>query len=826
MNKITAIILAVLFSVSFFGQDRYRELAGIFEFDAEMAIVDDYYRYRDSRKGEPFIELLRKGEPGSGTIMVITESDIYGLCSVRIDRYIQDIEEYTNYSVMFYSVSKAVSPEDIKDMISTHYYDDEISGVVLIGDVSTAWYEIENDFYEYGYTLFPMDLFYMDIDGIWTDSDSNSLYDIHEGNVDPEIWVGRIYTGTMGQLGSEEYLLNLYFDRNHEYWLGNIPITGRTGLSYTDQDWSGGDDMKHDILLIYGIEGHESIEYGDGYFSKTDYLSRIGDDSYGMIQFACHSSWSAHYMTNQPLIYSQEIFNVPPESIAYNLFCCSGCRWTAPSENDYGYLGGAYAYADGSNTLFAVGSTKTGSMLGFSKYYFPLGQGKINGEALKEWWINFVGPTHDASEISWFYGMTIVGDPMIRLTDETSSHFQEGDGSVENPYRINDVNQLYFMRFYKDKSFIQNADIDLDVAFCNEGTGWWPIGDLYNPFMCNFDGNGYIIKNLMVNRPESAFNGLFGYVENSVLDNIVLKNASITGMLSTAGIAGFAIDSEISRCYVYDSSINGSSSVGGIAGNARYSTISESCSKADITAVFYRSGGLVGSSKQTIITDCFSTGDVSGSLYVGGLIGLADDSEIINCFSAGSVSGDSDTGGLIGLQGDIECTVTSSYWDVQVSGQTTSQGGLGRTTSEMTYPHAPNTYIGWDFENTWVPDISPCHNEGYPVLKYLLNYEISLDYFNASGTGQTASLSWRTLSENNISGFNLYRILGKKVSPFISFAPVLLNDTLIIPQGGTGIPAEYGFIDHVKPGGKFIYVLESVSDYDFTDKWRRLLIWE
>lgn len=59
------------------------------------------------------------------------------------------------------------------------------------------------------------------------------------------------------------------------------------------------------------------------------------------------------------------------------------------------------------------------------------------------------------------------------------------------------------------------------------------------------------------------------------------------------------------------------------------------------------------------------------------------------------VSGSSDLGGLIGYWEGNQM-VTSSYWDMESSGQSYSAGGEGKTTAEM---KQQSTYVGWDFTN-------------------------------------------------------------------------------------------------------------------------------
>ena len=60
--------------------------------------------------------------------------------------------------------------------------------------------------------------------------------------------------------------------------------------------------------------------------------------------------------------------------------------------------------------------------------------------------------------------------------------------------------------------------------------------------------------------------------------------------------------------------------------------------------------------------------------------------------------------------------VSDSYWDTETSNQETSAGELGRTTAEMTYPYAANTYTGWDLVHTWGADSDYLYNDGYPYL--------------------------------------------------------------------------------------------------------------
>ena len=100
----------------------------------------------------------------------------------------------------------------------------------------------------------------------------------------------------------------------------------------------------------------------------------------------------------------------------------------------------------------------------------------------------------------------------------------------------------------------------------------------------------------------------------------------------------------------------------------------------------------------------------------GGLAGVVVEHSLVrNSFSTGIVSGENMIGGFIGYIWD-DCSVEDSYWDIETSGLTESAAGEGRSTTEMTYPYAENTYVDWEFEEIWLADMDYEINDGYPYL--------------------------------------------------------------------------------------------------------------
>jgi hypothetical protein len=106
-------------------------------------------------------------------------------------------------------------------------------------------------------------------------------------------------------------------------------------------------------------------------------------------------------------VLSQDIQNLDPPVLFYNLFACGPGRFT-----DENYLAGAYIF----NTtygLITVASSKSGSMLNFDDFTQPLSEGKSLGEAYRIWF-DAQAPFQQW-EKEWYYGMVLCGDPTLLI---------------------------------------------------------------------------------------------------------------------------------------------------------------------------------------------------------------------------------------------------------------------------------------------------------------------------------------------------------------------------------------------------------------------------
>lgn len=334
----------------------------------------------------------------------------------------------------------------------------------------------------------------------------------------------------------------------------------------------------------------------------------------------------------------------------------------------------------------------------------------------------------------------IIAFLFLYTSTSTYAQFAGGTGTEEDPYQVSTIEQLQEIRNHTDKHFIQINDIDASATeFWNDGKGFEPIGDVDLRFFGTYNGNGYDVSSLYINRLEEMFIGLFGYTSGAKLQNISLKGLEISGSSNIGGIAGRTDGGSIKNS-ITKGNIFGTDTIGGLVGH-NGSVINNSSSQVVVTGSGSEIGGFVGLLSGTInnsyatgnvlgenaiggligyvsdgnINNSYATGNVAGNNEVGGLIGkLPNQNSIIStCFSTGLVSGSSDIGGLIGLNATA---IESSYWDMSSSeqeqgiGRGSTGGVTGLTTVEMTGINAFENMSGFDFNNTWVL------TNGYPAL--------------------------------------------------------------------------------------------------------------
>ncbi len=291
-------------------------------------------------------------------------------------------------------------------------------------------------------------------------------------------------------------------------------------------------------------------------------------------------------------------------------------------------------------------------------------------------------------------------------------HFDlQGSGEPNDPYLIHEPNDLIQMSMFPlfwDSHFELMNDLDLSVI---PGESYHPIGLSNMPFNGVFDGNFFTISNFNLNSNFYYSSGLFGSVsnrlttsistaigDNAIIQNLILSDPNVQSTRTTGALVGRLDEGMIRYCGVENGLISSEYYAGGLVGYVGDNGTVQSCySRADLVSGLNHVGGLLGSLDDGTVEHCYSQAQVVGDREVGGLVG-SNFGLVKYCYSTGTVTGDTLVGGLIGR--DFDCVI-SSYWDTDTSGLTESDGGVGKTTSEM---QQIKTYLTWGCEPFWTID--------------------------------------------------------------------------------------------------------------------------
>ncbi len=116
-------------------------------------------------------------------------------------------------------------------------------------------------------------------------------------------------------------------------------------------------------------------------------------------------------------------------------------------------------------------------------------------------------------------------------------------------------------------------------------------------FTATFEGNGHIIANLHINRPDTLNVGLFGVLgPPGEIRNVGLLSPRVTGMKYVGALVGWNVHGRISGSYARNADVRGYVTVGGLVGMI--------------------------SSDGALVSEGYVTGQVNGQVKVGGITGL------------------------------------------------------------------------------------------------------------------------------------------------------------------------------------------------------------
>jgi len=357
-----------------------------------------------------------------GLIYVLVEPSLFDGIEFSLKRYATDLESIDGFSVGIYTVS-TTDTAAIKSFLQ-QALSEGLVGCLLVGDVAQAYYEWLD--WEGTYFRVPTDFYYMDLDGVWSDTDDDGIYDKHGGEVGAEIWLGSLKPSLIS--GDKFQLLNNYFEKNHLYRTGKIAVLNRALAYHDDYTWNPlwmEEWVNNTIKVAY----NETVLVNDPEMTiASDYLQRLRE-GYEWIFLVAHGWPGSHTFWHQGwwdgTVYGSDYRLIDPPTIFYVLSICYAA-------SGYNNVAGSCVFTD-TYGLLAFGSRgaawKPGpGIVGYptdfpwnwhrTEFYTVLSEGKCIGEAYLEdmkFYESMIIANPEYEIPGYEYLWTIAGDPSLHI---------------------------------------------------------------------------------------------------------------------------------------------------------------------------------------------------------------------------------------------------------------------------------------------------------------------------------------------------------------------------------------------------------------------------
>ena len=336
-------------------------------------------------------------------VVLLVDAQVASGISASLTTFQSDLEA-EGYTVLVWQITGG-DATDIRTDLQAEYALGSLVGAIAIGDIPTGW--IEN-----GYGEYPIDMYLMDMNGTWTDSDDDGLFNYYS-NAAPEIWIGRL-TPTYLTIGSSVDLLNSYFAKNHAYRTGTLSLPERA-LAYEEAFTgltSALDDLYDDVTRKTNPTGTNADDF------KAELMN-----GYEWVHLISHSSpWGSSFHTGAPpegagTFDNFEVAPLDPHAFFYVCNCGSNGRWTEVDN-----LANSYIWTD-SYGLVALAQTKVDYTNDFAEYYAQLVNGSNLGDAFRVWLTSNMGNED---------GAVLFGDPTLKPKQSDAGYTNIAD-DIESP---------------------------------------------------------------------------------------------------------------------------------------------------------------------------------------------------------------------------------------------------------------------------------------------------------------------------------------------------------------------------------------------------------
>lgn len=282
---------------------------------------------------------------------------------------------------------------------------------------------------------------------------------------------------------------------------------------------------------------------------------------------------------------------------------------------------------------------------------------------------------------------------MLIYTAEELAYFAD-QVTNKGEERLN-AKLMQHIRLNPDNMVDEKGNLILPQSSLNE---WTPIGGGTDKIMYKgtFDGNGYIVSGIYVNKPayeRAGFIGTLGGTSSSDSAHVLflgIRNSYIVGGEQVGGIAGRMNRSEIQQVFNRKSYVKGTKYVGGIVGYKNYGWLYYAYNSGMVVSSDNRASGIAG------YNDNSST-SIQASYNIGFLIAP-------------------NKGTTAGISTSANSSKNCFYLD-QSDREIVANGAEEKTESFMMSESFISTLNGLSFDNIWTTDDDEV-NDGFPVFKW------------------------------------------------------------------------------------------------------------
>ena len=272
-----------------------------------------------------------------------------------------------------------------------------------------------------------------------------------------------------------------------------------------------------------------------------------------------------------------------------------------------------------------------------------------------------------------------------------------GEGTDSAPFEIASVANLLWLSRNVDSAAgsysVLTSDIDLSICVDRVGgIGFEPIGSKEIPFQGSFNGRNFTISDLFINGSGMESAGLFGFVKDGEIKNLVISGAEIRASQDAGLLMGCG-----DGCVVKNVSVSGRVYAG--ANTALLIGSADNITAELVSAEGYAEGdenvaGLIGYTADSNIKNAYTIANVSAQNNAGGFVGKANNTLVAYGYAAGATVSAGSQGGVFGAVEQSEAD--SVFFDKAGS----NDNGYGKPV-ETEALLKRETFADWDFINVW-----------------------------------------------------------------------------------------------------------------------------